>query len=1437
MRPSARQAAADVAAGGPIPARFTLKQRELVSQLQTQQRQLKIMADQEVALRNLTAEKARLATMDATLSARERELSLQIANQRRVINETTAALERNAMALRHLNEQQRLAKWDRVAAGSRVATDLGRSIQIAGGATGVALGIMAHANAQFAQSATLAATQVGNTVAETQRASRQIQTGILRTMGQFTASAQEMTTSAYDIYSSLTFVGNQAKQTATGLNFLKLANQAAVAGMTPLEDVTHAAVTVFNDFGKTTRFTGQSMNDMRQMMNRAFAAVRFGRMTFQEFVQSLATTAPAAKAANQTFDTMSGTMAFLTRRIPNVRMAGTSFARLLETFQRPEFIAGLKTFGVNITDAHNRMKPLPDIIDAIVKRFPALARGTKNPLEFFKQITAAGGAGGSRGLTGTIQARRAFTFLTRDVQGYRDLLGQTINDNNEFTKSLAAMRDTPGVRWQMFVRSMQALALQIGAAVTPVLLRMLEPLRQAVEWFNRLPPARRNEIAKWIAYAAGIGLVAGTFLTLIGALGRATATWMGMSRVTRMLMIGPVGLIAMAAIVISTGHGFDVLGEAVNFATDSWKGFLVTAGLVVAMLLRTRNAIVAVQAAGGLSGLAGAGGIAGSLRGAGRSASLMNTAFRVERMTALENGAKGFAASMAGAGAAMSVMPPTLAIIAGGIAATAAGAFLWKKHMDDVEKHTQRVENYMNNIKTLTDQTSQNAQRFGGLALDVRNIIRSRDAVASVRDEIKQLNQQLRTAAPGDRPGILRQRRAAYADLADAIENLRKANYRAQSSFRALTAGFRNQGATLQAIGLQSTRLNTVRKYVRLASTDFTTLTDSQRKWLLAMDDTQGLHGLNEAEDTLKNLQAGIAQLTTGANRNARELQQNFFKVIRQLADQRLIPQVNRNLQRQLFGTAANLGRMLTLPEIRLIVKAQHDRAALRQLPIQVRRALNRARYQIRVDIRERELNQKIARASGRALRNLTGTAAVAAGIPFHPDPAAARNVARGAQVFQRTITRMVRSSGISKDAAQIGADISAGVARGIENNAYLINTAIANSMTFSVRVARTAIGAQSPATKLMPVGADYVKGLEVGIKSRFPFLRDLAQNLTLQLIPETKQGVGVTLQMLQQNINQQLTTFQHFNQGLAILHARNVPGKLLNQLAQLGAEGTPAITALATASDKQLKRYVAAWQKAMAQVGDASKSGEQKAAENAQRLQQNMKEAVDNMTQIFEELRQSNEQAMGELFQGPHITGEAVQAKLDWGEKLNTKDLMIDLRQQVAAFERWQRQLARLGRRGIPAGLLASLQALGPGATQQLMLLNRMTPKQLARYVAIWRRGQADIDKATKVDFNRKLMEWRRYGRNAALRMMRGMNDESSVIRKQMERLWLSWLHGQTGAQLGNNPRHRRRGDGSKTTNNYNDTTHIHTQPGETVGTALARDRFRKKHRHRRRR
>jgi len=454
-------------------------------------------------IKGVELELQRLAASEEMASAETTHLIRQL----NILGMQLAEVEAEQRAVNASMKQQ---KWDRIALRARAMSDFGRSAQYAGALTVIAFGLMGRAAMKFNEQVTLAATQVGNNFQEVQRVTDVTSKAILDQMLRFPASADEMAKASYQIFSSLTLQGNASEQAAQGMGILEMANKAAVAGLAPLEDVTSAMIVILNQFAKAGKNAAVDTSTLEDKLNTAFAAVRFGQMTFAQFTATLAQASPAAKAFGQTFEEMSGTLAFLSRHMP-AKQAAVSFARLTEVLQRAE--EGLKKHHISIRNAAGDYRPLHEILGQIAHDFPEVAKNRRSLLLFIKDITK--GTAGATGIAGTAQARRGLQPLLRQFIQYNALRKSVIKDNGEFLKSLKSLRATPEQKWKLFVNQLHVLAITVGAEVIPAMMQIIGGLQKAVHWFNSLDQSTKHAIAT-VGIWGGVALLVGGTLAVIG---------------------------------------------------------------------------------------------------------------------------------------------------------------------------------------------------------------------------------------------------------------------------------------------------------------------------------------------------------------------------------------------------------------------------------------------------------------------------------------------------------------------------------------------------------------------------------------------------------------------------------------------------------------------------------------------------------------------------------------------------------------------------------------------------------------------------------------------------------------------------------------------------------------------------------------------------------
>jgi len=160
-----------------------------------------------------------------------------------------------------------------------------------------------------------------------------------------------------------------------------------------------------------------------------------------------------------------------------------------------------------------------------------------------------------------------------------------------------------------------------------------------------------------------------------------------------------------------------------------------------------------------------------------------------------------------------------------------------------------------------------------------------------------------------------------------------------------------------------------------------------------------------------------------------------------------------------------------------------------------------------------------------------------------------------------------------------------------------------------------------------------------------------------------------------------------------------------------------------------------------------------------AQQAEQSIDQAASNMTNIWNQFRDENVRTFGELFSGPFFQSETWSLAKEWDVKPTMAEINKDLRMQIQNFRKYRNTLNAISqRKGVSAELMAELRQLGPDALDKLEVLRKAAPKQFNAFVTLWRTKQVEIERATKIDFNKQLKQWFSYGKNIAKNIILGL-------------------------------------------------------------------------------
>lgn len=555
----------------------TLAQDRLLEQQITLERQQEVLsqktATHSARVQQLAAREAELIERNGQLIAQSQALAGQLDRQA-IAEQRLARIESEVLPVQQWQDR------------ARAVEHFGRVLQMVGLIATAALGASAHAAANLSTQVTLAATQarpVGASPGVTANIARNVQRQTLQLMRTLPFQGQDFADAFYQIFS-----GTNIQNVGQATKLIQTFGRAAVAGGTDLKTMVDVGITMHNVFPK-------EFKNSTDAANAFFAAVRYGRMNAQQFAQSLPNIVPIAQRVGLSFQDIANAIAALTRQSGGrfTTRDAQGIARMIQTFSRPDFVAGAKKMGVNIKDAAGNMRPLLDIITDFSNK--TKGTGGVDALNLFKTISAIGSSSGTGGTQGTIQAQRAFAFLINDIKNYRDVSKLVRSDNNEMVRSFEAMSKAPGVRWTLFINQLKVLAYTIGNAVIPVFIRLAQPIETFAKWFMQLSPQAQKTIATFVAIASVGSLLLGTFLGIAGGLGSMVTQLMIFRRMRSIESMAELALGASRSSGALSGLASEAGSVSTKMATR-----LGLVGVIASLIIFHKQVGDVVNALGGL---------------------------------------------------------------------------------------------------------------------------------------------------------------------------------------------------------------------------------------------------------------------------------------------------------------------------------------------------------------------------------------------------------------------------------------------------------------------------------------------------------------------------------------------------------------------------------------------------------------------------------------------------------------------------------------------------------------------------------------------------------------------------------------------------------------------------------------------------------------------
>lgn len=405
-------------------------------------------------------------------------------------------------------------------------------------ASGAAIGYMGKQGLDFYADATKMATEYNQAAALTftqldkQVGSlRQIKDIGLEVAREIPAPLEQMQKTLFDIFSSM----DVSVQESEGLlrNFAK----GAVAGQTDVQVAGRATIAIMNAWKLP-------VSEVNRVMDVQFQLIRKGVGTYEEFATTIGRSIPSAARAGQSVETLAGMLAFLTRNGLSAAMASASAGRAFDAMANSKTVDKAKEmFGIDFRSANGEFKTMSEIVQLLSDRLGKMTAPDRAAAlqELFK------------GSGGTIQARRFWDLALTNSTEFIGLVDSMKDSAGVMDQAYNVMFEQPQSQMQLFQNNLDAIRIEVGDMLLPVLNRMLKVGMSLMNWFNDLSPATKKFIAIFGLVASIVALVGGAVAFVIGLFltFSAAAAMAGIAMGT----IALVGGIVTAAILALIGVG------------------------------------------------------------------------------------------------------------------------------------------------------------------------------------------------------------------------------------------------------------------------------------------------------------------------------------------------------------------------------------------------------------------------------------------------------------------------------------------------------------------------------------------------------------------------------------------------------------------------------------------------------------------------------------------------------------------------------------------------------------------------------------------------------------------------------------------------------------------------------------------------------------------
>ncbi|MFD1957131.1 phage tail tape measure protein [Paenibacillus thailandensis] len=251
--------------------------------------------------------------------------------------------------------------------------------------------------------------------------------------------------------------------------------------------------------------------------------------------------APSANALGISLEELSAAIGTIVNSGMQGEQAGTTLRMALQRLVDPpkEAANAMRELGFSAIDSQGNFKSMATIIDEMGTSLNGMTQAQK--LATLSTIFGTEAASGMLTLIG--QGPAAFNEMTTALE----------NSAGSSAEASAIMKDNLAGSLDQMKGSLESLAIIVSDTLTPAIRWMAEQITGLVEWFNGLNDSAQKVVIVAAALSAGLALIGGPLLMLIGFIPQIAIGFTSIITVAKtlgsvfsLLTTGPMGLIVLA---------------------------------------------------------------------------------------------------------------------------------------------------------------------------------------------------------------------------------------------------------------------------------------------------------------------------------------------------------------------------------------------------------------------------------------------------------------------------------------------------------------------------------------------------------------------------------------------------------------------------------------------------------------------------------------------------------------------------------------------------------------------------------------------------------------------------------------------------------------------------------------------------------------------------